>query len=780
MIPFKIKKIKVFLLLVLLPIFLFFIFFENKCLNVNKLYKSYIDFGYSNIKPCYLTNFKNIIQQKLPALFGISSEVYRHYFSNYNKDILNLETINDYEKTEKELFGQVIDLAKKGIPGLINNENFQPNYIESNYKKSFQYYFRQNKDHSNTKFFSEINLGDISEQNQPKLAWKHISLKPKSKESNWKRLVETSPSYINGKIIYVSADLRLIALNASDGSLLWEKELLHYPSMRGFLVEIDNFKNEYIYICIGSNLYKLNANDGNLIKSFGDNGRVKAKTLFSPVLYKDMIVITSINKVFGFDKNSGKEKLKISLFEKKKFVGALPWGGMALDEKKGVIFLGTGNPRPKVYGVKRQGVNKGSNSLIAVDLNNKKVIWEFKETYHDLWNLDLAFPPILSNIKIENKNYDVVICATKIGNILMLERSSGRPIFDINFIKTPKSKIINEIVSPYQLKIDKPEPVTKFEWTPKDMNKLNNNHSKKILNNLDDYEYGLFTPPSPNKALIYMAEGPIWEGGAFNPINNKMYLAVNQTSTIIRTHLRSLWPHSKITKDFSKEYNIYQNNCSSCHGKNRNGVYQQGKKPNTKQIEVKIIPSLVGYHLFEDLENKINNYENYKKKHKDNLIDKNTYSEINQLFKVWDNDLLKNKRISVNEMSSFFTDENKNFMNNYPQGEIASYDMSTGNVLWRVPFGYQDDKKVGTFNRGGLSLTNDGILFATGTPDKKLIALDTENGDEIWSYQMELSGNAPPTIFELEGSKYISVIATGGYNFKFPDRGSILYTFKVQ
>ena len=54
------------------------------------------------------------------------------------------------------------------------------------------------------------------------------------------------------------------------------------------------------------------------------------------------------------------------------------------------------------------------------------------------------------------------------------------------------------------------------------------------------------------------------------------------------------------------------------------------------------------------------------------------------------------------------------------------------------------------------------------------------NGDELWSYQMELSGNAPPTIFELNGSKYISVIATGGYNFKFPDRGSILYTFKIQ
>ena len=775
----KRNKFKLIIFTSLLIISLFYLFINNTCLNIKKSFKSYRDFGYSNIRPCFILDSRSILKQKSPRLFSAISDYYRHYVSSYSKDILEISSFKNYDLKQKELFKEVFELSKNGIPGVLNDKNFKVDSKDYEYKKNHSYYFRQNKDNSNTKFYNDINLGILTNQNEPKLAWKHISLKPESKESNWKRLVETSPSYINGKIIYVSADLRLIALNASDGSLLWEKELLHFPSMRGFLVEIDNFKNEYVYICIGSNLYKLNANDGNLIKSFGDNGRVKAKTLFSPVLYKDMIVITSINKVFGFDKNSGKEKLKISLFEKKKFVGALPWGGMALDEKNGVIFVGTGNPRPKVYGVKRQGANKGSNSLIAVDLNNKKVIWEFKETYHDLWNLDLAFPPILAKIKIENKNYDVVISATKIGNILMLERSSGRPIFDINFVKTPKSKINSEIVSPYQPKIDKPDPVTKFEWTPEDMNELNNNLSQKILNNLDDYEYGLFTPPAPNKAFIYMAEGPIWEGGAFNSTNNKMYLAVNQTSTITRTHLKSLWPHSKITKDFSDAFNIYKNKCTSCHGKNRNGIYMQGKKPDNKQMEVKVIPSLVGYHLFDDLKDKINNYQNYKKKHTENIIDKESFEQINQLFKKWDNDLLKNKRISVNEMSSFFTDENKNFMNNYPQGEIVSYDMSTGKVIWKVPFGYENGKKVGTFNRGGLSLTNDGILFATGTPDKKIIAIDGDSGDELWSYQMELSGNAPPTIFELNGSKYISVIATGGYNFKFPDRGSILYTFKV-
>ncbi len=38
----------------------------------------------------------------------------------------------------------------------------------------------------------------------------------------------------------------------------------------------------------------------------------------------------------------------------------------------------------------------------------------------------------------------------------------------------------------------------------------------------------------PNKAYIYMAEGPIWEGGAIDKKNKKLYQTVNHTPTIMR------------------------------------------------------------------------------------------------------------------------------------------------------------------------------------------------------------------------------------------------------
>ena len=70
-------------------------------------------------------------------------------------------------------------------------------------------------------------------------------------------------------------------------------------------------------------------------------------------------------------------------------------------------------------------------------------------------------------------------------------------------------------------------------------------------------------------------------------------------------------------------------------------------------------------------------------------------------------------------------------------------------------------------------------MYTSKTPDKKIFAYNSDNGEEIWSYDMDVAGTAPPIIYEHNNKKYLSVIATGGYHFKFPERGSILYTFRL-
>ena len=118
--------------------------------------------------------------------------------------------------------------------------------------------------------------------------------------------------------------------------------------------------------------------------------------------------------------------------------------------------------------------------------------------------------------------------------------------------------------------------------------------------------------------------------------------------------------------------------------------------------------------------------------------------------------------------------------------------METGSIDWRVPFGKikKDGKElnIGSLNKGGIAVTKNGIIFATGTTDKKIIALNSKDGQEIWSYQMETGGTAPPIIYSHKGKDYVSVIASGlPFEFAGDDsvkknsksKDSIIYTFRI-
>ena len=104
-----------------------------------------------------------------------------------------------------------------------------------------------------------------------------------------------------------------------------------------------------------------------------------------------------------FDINNGKMTSRIPIHPRgKNFGRGIPWGGVALDSDKGIVYVNTGNPHPAILGINRKGDNKRSSSVVAIDLNKEKVIWDFQETAHDLWDFDIPSPPIIHNLKIDN------------------------------------------------------------------------------------------------------------------------------------------------------------------------------------------------------------------------------------------------------------------------------------------------------------------------------------------------------------------------------------------
>ena len=124
-----------------------------------------------------------------------------------------------------------------------------------------------------------------------------------------------------------------------------------------------------------------------------------------------------------------------------------------------------------------------------------------------------------------------------------------------------------------------------------------------------------------------------------------------------------------------------------------------------------------------------------------------------------------------------------------PWGNLSALDLNTGKIKWQVPFGEYDELTkmgiplTGTENYGGATGTAGNLIFATGTLDKKIRAFNSNNGEEVWSYQLEYVGSGPPSIYSINDEQYIVVASTGSYSLSSAynvDFGNLWYCFKLK
>ena len=100
-------------------------------------------------------------------------------------------------------------------------------------------------------------------------------------------------------------------------------------------------------------------------------------------------------------------------------------------------------------------------------------------------------------------------------------------------------------------------------------------------------------------------------GTSIDPINQFLYIPVNNTPWKIRPYIQSREVKTFFKDELKKSHNLYLQKCSSCHGKNRNGI-----RKKYKEMEVENIPSLVGYYAIFNLGEKLSSLEILKNKHK--------------------------------------------------------------------------------------------------------------------------------------------------------------------
>jgi quinoprotein glucose dehydrogenase len=117
-----------------------------------------------------------------------------------------------------------------------------------------------------------------------------------------------------------------------------------------------------------------------------------------------------------------------------------------------------------------------------------------------------------------------------------------------------------------------------------------------------------------------------------------------------------------------------------------------------------------------------------------------------------------------------------------PWASLMAVNAATGEFVWRVPLGVNDNmpagkKNVGSPGYGGPMVTAGGLVFIGATRDRQFRAFDSRTGKELWSTRFDYNVTAIPISYQgKDGKQYIAVVAardgSGGneslYAFKLP------------
>ncbi len=381
---------------------------------------------------------------------------------------------------------------------------------------------------------------------------------------------------------------------------------------------------------MGPYLISINAENGKLIESFGDNGKVDLRTGLPEIannkymisntpgtIFKDIIIMpvrvsenagSAPGDIRAFNVRTGKlewtfhtipypgeygyETFPPDAYKNESIGSANNWSGMSIDREREMVFVPTGSASFDFWGGNRKGSNLFSNCLLALDANTGKRIWHQQLVHHDIWDRDLPAPPNLVTINHNGKKTDVVAQITKQGYVYVFNRENGSPIFDIKEIAVPPSDVEGEETWPSQPIPVKPKPYARRsdELTEADINPYSN-YKEELLERFRKFDRGFYAPPSEKGVLLMpgLDGGGEWGGAAVNP-EGIMFINSNEMAWELILERRP--PESELSH-LPEGERIYIKSCAVCHGMDKkgsnDGITPSLESANTKYDDKQIV-----------------------------------------------------------------------------------------------------------------------------------------------------------------------------------------------
>lgn len=666
--------------------------------------------------------------------------------------------------------------------------------------------------------YSSLKQIDTNTVKQLQVAWIHHTNDADIKASSQ---IQCNPIIVNNILYATTPHLRLIALDAATGEQKWIFNPEQYlagkmnfgqNNNRGVTYWEDGNGKRILY-CAGSNLYAVNALTGELIRNFGEDGRIDlhndlgidGKNLYvaatSPgVIYKNLYILGSrVNEtadaapghIRAYDVRTGKLKwifhtiphpgeFGYNTWEDKqawKHIGsANSWSGFSLDEKRGILFAPTGSAAFDFYGGKRKGKGLFANCVLALDAATGKLKWYYQVIHHDMWDKDLPTAPALVTIKHNGHMVDAVAQPTKHGFVFVLDRVTGKPLFPIR--ETPvqtKSELKSEKPWPTQPIPQLPQPFARQSFTEKDINPYLSEDSKAdVLKRLKEYRTGsMFLPPGKHSSVIFPGfdGGAEWGGPAFDPETGILYVNANEMPWIL-TMIDAQKPSPREENFAGAGTRLFAKNCMICHGQDRKGA---GNFPSLIDIDKKYTePQILS--LLETGRRMMPSFKQLPLQEREAIVAfiSNNQAEGQKKFTEAKKpaDPYLDLPYQMTGYHKFLSKEGMPAIAP-PWGTLNAINLNTGKIAWKIPLGEDEElmKKglpiTGTENYGGPVVTAGGLVFIAATKDAKIRAFNKQNGKLLWEAKLPAAGFATPSVYQVNGKQYL-VIACGGGKLNTP------------
>jgi quinoprotein glucose dehydrogenase len=623
-----------------------------------------------------------------------------------------------------------------------------------------------------------------------------------------------NPVVVDGMMYVQGVDNTLVALDAATGKEIWKHPNSAGITSRGinFWTSKDGSDRRVIYSS-NSFLQELNARTGVQISTFGEDGKVDLreglgrdpKSIASiqsgtPGHIFENILILGSSTGEGYASPPGDIRAYDILTGKLiwsfhtvphpgeygydtwppdawKYAGGVnDWGGMALDEKRGIVYIPTGSSTYDFYGADRKGADLFADCLIALDVHTGKRLWHFQFVHHDLWDYDATTSPKLLTVKHNGKMVDIVAQATKQGFLYAFNRETGEPLWPIEERPVPQTDIPGEQSWPTQPFPTQLPPFARQKFTVEDVNPYVTDPAD--LARLKDWvgnsrNEGLFTPPAMKDTMEIPGNngGGNWGAAATDPPAGRIFVMSKDAPTMLKLVAELPRGGAGSTPEVLGR-GFYADNCLTCHGIDRQGhagvspsLVDVSKRLSADQISTIVhtgrnamppLPSVSGAQLTAIIAYLTNPDAG------DNPPPANGRGQAA---------VPPPPTPGTRLYSGYGTMDAANGMPAIgpPWSSLTAYDMNLGTIMWKIPLGVTKSlaakgiTDTGSYwPRGGPVATAGGVIFVGTGGDLTVHAYDEDTGKILWEQELESAPDGIPSVYEVNGREYVVFCTRGG------------------